>query len=84
MEKIVWFINLGINFNVSLSELFAEHFLFQTTDFLSYYVLPQIRLTSSFDDDESVATLLGPKHPLKFVVYGTRVRKRHLRSSKTS
>ncbi|XP_062584614.1 stabilin-2-like [Saccostrea cucullata] len=46
---------------------------FLTSNYLRYYVLPVIRLAESFDDQESVDTVLGAKHKISIEIYGTKI-----------
>ncbi|KAJ8301272.1 hypothetical protein KUTeg_020259 [Tegillarca granosa] len=44
-----------------------------TKDFLKYYILPNIRLSMSFENKETIETLLGGRHKLSFIVWTRQV-----------
>ncbi|XP_076469573.1 stabilin-2-like [Babylonia areolata] len=44
-----------------------------TADFLKYYILPSIVLTPAVDDNQTVSTLLGDTHQLRFNTRGSQV-----------
>lgn len=44
-----------------------------TSDYLRFYILPVIRLAESFDDQENVDTVLGPRHQISLKVIGKKV-----------
>ncbi|KAL5013805.1 hypothetical protein ScPMuIL_008075 [Solemya velum] len=44
-----------------------------TKSFLKYYILPELRLTISMDNSETVSTVLGGRHQLQFTVQGRRI-----------